>query len=276
MELFKKETGTATFAIVYNLHEPLKGLFVPTPYIVQKDRAGGLGYLQKRATPGTLASFGLATDAVHNQLFEIAAVLQTKALEERFRPNRRKLVSLEKLWEDPASKTRMERFVHKKMDTFLSLISSYKIPLCRDLERKTLAQDVLIQIPDNQELEPKIEFDLRERVIHYRLRLADENGDWEIREHEVVPLVYEPAWLLVDYRLHRVPHINGKMVRPFCQKEKIVIPLRAAKTYFETFILKIAARLDIETSGFEVVKNDDLSVCELYFTQNIFSGKWGL
>ncbi|MCR9288378.1 MAG: SNF2-related protein [Bacteroidetes bacterium] len=276
MQLFETEKKTDRYTIVYNLTPIAEGLFVPVAYIVQRDRNGKLSHIQKKAIPKTIQSYGIDSTPTIEKLFEIIEKLDTKALEEKFKPPRKRFVPFQKLWGDNPIQAKIRNYVHQELDTFLSEISEQKLLICWNIERKVSASEVLMEIPKQKELTPQIQVDLREKVIHYYLRLEDENGVFDIRTKDVIPITNTPAWLFVDYKLYKVPNINGNMVKPFRKKWKVVILLKNAKMYFESFILKQASKLDIEANGFEVLKNDQLLSAELQATENVFTKKWGL
>lgn len=276
MQLFQEEKKTDRYTIVYNLTQIAEGLYTPIAYIVQKGRDGKLSHILKKAIPKTIQSYGIESSETTERLFTIIEKLDPKSLEEKFKPPRKRYVPFQKLWEDKPIQVKIRKYVHQEMDVFLTTVSSQKLLLCWDIERKVSAGEVLMEVSENQILAPHVQIDLREKVIHYYLRLEDENGIFDIRTKEVIPITNTPAWLFVDYKLYRVPNINGYMVKPFRDKWKVVILLRNAKMYFESFILKQASKLDLEANGFEVVKNDNLLGAELQATQNIFTKKWGL
>ncbi|MCB0551877.1 MAG: DEAD/DEAH box helicase family protein, partial [Phaeodactylibacter sp.] len=164
---------------------------------------------------------------------------------------------------------------HRLMDELLRLVAQQQLPLTWEVNRKVLVKDFLLK-SGNEPLEPRLFFAREEDGVRYRLQLADEKGAWPIHSREVIPITNNPAWLFVDYRLYRAPDINGNMVKPFRQKEEVIIPKKSVKTYFQKFILKVAARADIEAEGFEVAQNNQLKGCLLEPVQDLFNNHWVL
>lgn len=274
MQLFETKPKTDRYTIVYNLTEIEVGLFAPNAYIVQTDNTGEVTHIVQKAFKKTIPSFGLEITKTRVRLFEIIERLNPKTLEEKFKIPRRRILPLKTLFEQVDLKNKIIKYVQSELDTFLNIIYEEKLLLCWDVEKKVLVKDVLIELADNQ-LVPKLDFQKLEDVVHYNLQFEDENGVWEIKSKDVVPLVNTPAWIFVDYKLYKVPHINGNMVKPFRKKETIKIPQRSVKTYFQKFILKQASKLDIEAEGFEIVKNNNLTSCQLELTRDIFSQDFG-
>ncbi len=275
MQLFDTKPITNRYTIVYNLTEIAPALYAPNAYIVQTDKSGELTHILQKAFKKTIPSFGLDLTLERVRLFDIIERLNTKSLEEKFRMPRRRILPLSKLLEQPEQKLKIVKYVQKELDVFLSLITEQKLHLCWEVEKKVLVKDVMIELADNQ-LIPKLNFQKLEDVVHYHLQFEDDQGIWEVNSREVVPLVNYPAWIFVDYQLFRVPNINGNMVKPFRKNQIVKIPQRSVKTYFQKFILKQASKLDIEADGFKVVKNSDLTSCQLELTRDIFTKDFGL
>ena len=62
------------FEVVYNLFEFQEHLFLPTAYVVAKDRDGLLVHVKQKATAQTIGGFGLELDATRIFLFDIVKI----------------------------------------------------------------------------------------------------------------------------------------------------------------------------------------------------------
>lgn len=276
MQLFQESTTTyARHAIAYNLFEAAPGLYLPNAFIVLKDKKGDLTHIQKKASQKIIASYGLELTDLRKQLFDIIDKLEVKNLEQKFNPPRRKAKPLLQLLEQAEIKVQIIKLVHQAMDQFLTLIKENQLPLCWEVEKKALVKDVMLTYPKN-DLKPLLHFQRLEDKVLYRLRFDDENSIWTVHSKDVVSIVNHPAWLFVDYQLYRVNNINGNMVKPFCKKDELPIPRKSVKVYFQKFIIKQAAKLDIEAEGFEVKKIDNVEACQLELMQDIFTKDLGL
>jgi non-specific serine/threonine protein kinase len=120
------------------------------------------------------------------------------------------------------------------------------------------------------DLEAKLAFKRTDSEVLYQLQLKNGAGPWKIKDKEVIPVTNHPAWLLVDHTLYRVPDINGNMVKPFQKRDEVRIPEDKVKTYFQKFILKVAAKVDIDAEGFDVVQFDDLQACQIGIVPGLF------
>ncbi len=264
------------YEVVYNLSAYAADLYLPEAFIVSRDREGYLAHILQKALPATIGSFGLELDAVREQLFVVIEELQPKALEQRFRPNKRRTVPLEELLEDRDLRKGIFSFVHRRLDTLLTHVVRYDLPLTWQVERKVLVKDFLLQT-EPEPLQPFLSFRRTAEAVQYRLLLGkEEETPWKIRKREVVPVTNHPAWLIVDFRLCRVEHINGNMVKPFRNKGIVTIPKASIKTYFQKFILRVVARVDIEAEGFDIIYHDELQGCRLEPVRDLFSDRWVL
>lgn len=263
------------FHIVYNLYPFSEGFFLPSANIVQIDKGGEYSHIIQRALPTTISAYQIEQTAIVERLFQLIDLLGVKQLETKFKPPKAKVnTPLDKLLADTETKKVIESYVFRNLDLFLSEIAQNRLPLTLDAEKKTLAKDVLIHFP-KEDLLPHLYFNKSDTGIEYRLQLGTETEKWNIREHQVVPLTNtDPAWILVAYALFRVVGINGNMVKPFRQKDSVIIPLDKEKIYFRQFIAKSISRSRVEAEGFQVLKADTLRSTRLEIIENILEKSW--
>jgi non-specific serine/threonine protein kinase len=262
--------------IVFNLYPFSETLYLPSAYIVEADESGQLKYLVQRATVAIAASYQLGTNSVVSRLLGIVEALEPKSLEAKFKaPKAKTALPLARLLADESTKPIVERFIFNNLDTFFSEITRHALPLTLDLQRKSWAKDVQIAIA-GEPLVPHLFFKKTSAGIEYRLQLGTEEKTWNLRQHDVLPLTNtDPAWLLVDYALFRVPGINGKMVNPFRQKDAVQIPPDKERAYFR-FIEKSIRRSWVDAEGFEIKKTDKLRVTRLEAIENVLENRWRL
>jgi len=264
-----------TFQVVFNLYPFNESLYLPSANIVRTDANGQLTHFVQRATGATIAPYGIEWTPLLKQLFGVIDLLAPKSLETRFKaPNARTAPALAQLLADKDARPHVERYIFSHLDAFLSEITRHRLPLTLDAERKTLAKDVLVAF-SAEELMPHLFFKKTPGGIEYRLRLGTEEANWSLRDRNILPLTNtDPAWLLVDYVLFRVPGINGNMVRPFRHKDAVQIPPDKERDYFKQFIAKSIRRSRVEAEGFRVEKNDTLLGVRLEPVENILEKRW--
>ncbi|MCC7466472.1 MAG: ATP-dependent helicase, partial [Saprospiraceae bacterium] len=267
-----------TFQIVFNLYPATPTLFLPSANVVQLSRDGQFSHIAQRATPATIGAYNLVPTDDELRLFDLIDTLQPKALEAKYKPPKAKTwPTLAQLLADNTTKPVVEKFIFGKLDLFLSEIVRNRLPITLDAEKKTLVKDVLLEFPD-QDLIPFLYFRKNDdSSIEYRLKLGTETEQWSLTGRDLNPLTNtDPAWILEGHKLYRVHGINGNMVKPFRQKEFILIPADKARTYFQQFITKSVRRSRVEADGFKVLKADQLLKTLLEPVENILEGKWYL
>lgn len=264
--------------LVYNLYEALPGLYSASALLVQCAPGGEPLHISQKAGIQHLEVLGLEETSAHLCLLRIVEQIQPKSLEQYFNKNKRKSEPLAVLYADKALKGQIQQYVHRRMNNLLALAQKHRFLVSREAERRTLVKDVLLTIEDAP-LEPMLAFRrLPEGGISYRLRLRDGQGaPWEAHTRDVVPVTNQEPWVIVDYRLYRLAHINGHMLLPFQKKNEVHVPAAQVKTYFQKVILKAAARVEhLEAEGFELVQHTANPVCRLEACHDIFKGIWAL
>ena len=265
----------STSRIVFNLYPFSETLFLPNANIVAVDKTGQYTHLLQKATKATVNHYDITISAAENELLAIIGTLAPKNVEAHHKPLKAKTtVPLAKLLADPATKNIVEGYLYRHLDSFFSTLYQHRLPLTLDAEKRTFAKDVLVAYP-RHELVPHLFFKKSEIGVEYRLQLGTEEEKWNIRKQNIVPLTNtEPAWLLVDYALFRVPGINGNMVKPFRQKDSVHIPPDKLHVYFKQFIAKNAARTRIEAEGFGMLAHESLDETRLELSENILEKNW--
>lgn len=266
------------FEIVYNIF-PLvaeQGLFLLNAFIVKKDKMGELAHIQQRATPQTIESFGEPLPDYHLRLLDLLEELGPKHLQDHFNSGQKKQLPLEKLIADDKVRPLLQKFIHSRLDKVFQSALQHRLTLAWDMEKKALVKDFIVTIPEDP-LEPQLQFTKTDKGVNYRFKLGMDGKYWKISSRkEVIPVTNKPAWLLIDYSLYRVEELNGNMVKPFREKDEVFIPEKSVKTYFESFILKVAAKADVEAEGFEITTHDKLLGGEIQVIKDIFDNSWCL
>lgn len=264
------------YDVVYNIYPFVEGLYLANAFVVSKDKEGHLAHIKQKANKSTVDAYQIEATPVRNRLFDLIDRLQPAYLAEKFKPARKKSILLEKLILDDEAKSKIQKFTHGLLDELLATIVKQDFRVSWDVEKRVLVKDFVLRL-NPLPLKPHLFFEKTKTSVNYRFWLEDEHGKWEISsKNEVVPITNNPAWLFVDYNLYRIGHVNGNMVKPFRSKDVVVIPTDAIKTYFQTFILKVASKIDIEAIGFDIVEESELNRCVLQPIFDFTHSKWGL
>lgn len=262
------------FEVVYDITAFNDILYLPDAYIAKKDEAGRLTYIERKANAHTLAGYGFELEGPLEALLSIIDQLEVEELEKKFNPNRRRRTELEELLENRSIRQKIVRYCDQLLSKFLSLVTENELPLCLGIQRKAYLEDLRIQFsPDNPS--PRLFFKKTEERVLYRLWFQDPDGrEWRVRERDVAAVTNQPAWLLIDYRLHRLPDINGNLVKPFQSKDEIPIPKASVKDYFEKFIKKIAEKTDIDAEGFDISRYDKPLAGKVAVINHFIQERW--
>jgi hypothetical protein len=261
--------------VVFNLYPFTETLYLPSANVVQTDKSGQLTHLVQKATPATIGSYGIELSPALERLFIRTDTLTPKSLEAKFKPPKARVATpLAQLLAQSDTKAAVESYIYRELDLLLAEIVRHRFAITLDVARRTLAKDVQLQ-PAKEELTPHLSFHKTEAGIEYRFQLGTETEKWNIREYDVLPLTNtNPAWVVANYALFRVPGINGNMVRPFRKKDTIQIPPDKVRVYFRQFIAKSAGRTQIEAEGFAVQTADRLRTTRLEATENVLENAW--
>jgi len=248
-------------------------IYLPDAYIVTMDKDGSLAHVKQKAFLHTIESFGISVTESSKKMFGLIEDLDPAQLIEKFKGKRKKVTSLKELFADQTEKKKILRYVDDKMARFMALVAESPYPIALELDRRVLVKDFLIKKTDAV-LDPLLFFKKTESGIEYELKLALDYKNWSIQSKKTIPVANLPGWLIIDDTLFKVNHINGNLVKPFREKDKILIPKASVKSYFQKFILKIVALVDIEAEGFEVIQSGHLTKCIIEPVKHLFQDTW--
>ena len=272
----EQKLGNQTFEVVYNIYEFVPDFYLLNAYIVSMDKSGFYAHIKQKAITSTISAYGLELEKPRARLFQINELLLPQELEKKFKPKRRKKIKLEEILKDRETVKTIKKYTHRLLNEALSIIARDNLPISWDVERKVLVKDFVLKVHPKA-LKPHLYFERTPDNVKYRFRLSDEDRLWSISEREeVIPITNHPAWVLVDHKLYRINHVNGNMVKPFREKDEVIIPNSYVKSYFEKFILKVASKVDIDAQGFDLVEEHELLGCELSLIKDFILGEWGI
>lgn len=266
-------------SICYNLYDskvqdiPL----LPEAFLVENTN-DQLGYIQKQATPEIIDSFNIIyKESPHEQLMDICLQLKPITLEKRFKPPKsRKKVSLEELLSDQKKKAVILGYIYRKLHTFYTLINQHQLLLSKQVTRKDIFSEYLISI-SQKILEPLLQFVKTAEGITYAFTLQSDSQIFTPKDHTIDILLNEPSWILIDQELYQIRNLNANKLKPFLAKEKIQIPQKHLKTYLDKVIIPIIKNIEVETQGFAIITQDQITGCRLQiikdFIQNTYIGQ---
>jgi len=232
-------------------------------------------YVAHKVHAQTVEDYGLELTEERKALFDIIDTLQIKEIEDKYNTKGKRRKAITKLLENKEVKTNIIKYIHRKLDEFLQIIYQHKLLLSLETSRKDYIPSKQIKAAEYA-LKPKLFFKRTDTGVSYKLSFFSNRTPWRVQQRDITVLANKPAWIVADRVLHNLSAINGNMVKPFIKKDEVRIPEHYVKEYFQKFILRVAAKADIEAEGFEVNTNDKLSVCEVTFSENIMEKTYGL
>lgn len=247
--------------------------YIPTAYVIPQNEI--IGYLDKKASPEVLKSFGINFDALDQPSLKALSIcdsLQADALSKKFNSGKAKK-SLEELFKDNKVAIGIQLYQNLKLAEFLSLVNTYNFAICFSLNKDKDFRKSKIAT-QNASLETKIHFLKTTEGIEYNLQLQHKEQLFHPSEKKIVILLNDPAWLIVDKNLVQLKAIDAKKIQPFLTKKIIDIPSRMVTDYFQKFIKDIVKKVDVTANGFEILQYNQITSCQLETVHNFFKNSY--
>ncbi len=262
--------------IVFNLYKIADHLYLPNAFIVKESIGGGLGYIEQKATLQTVPSFDLDLSTEQKLLLSRISQISEDQIAQKYSPNPKKPVSLAELMKhDPKTLAPLKKHIWSLVSDILFDIKKFDQYLTIEMPRKDEAKRYLVEVFKGQ-VAPKLFFKLKDYGILYKMQIRENQSPITLWESDLKVLSNQPAWVVINQKLYTIKHIKGLMLKPFQAKEQVYIPPKSIMTYFQQFILKVAANVEIDAQGFDVESKSTFQNCSLEIVEDIFSNEWVL
>lgn len=242
------------FQIVYSLfeHEYLGFLF--ESFIVQLNGKGELTLLNQNVSSKNIREFSERLDTTDFELVKLIDAIQQETVLKKF--NTRKISPLDfflKVFDADKGDKLLQETLHSYMEKHRAQILD-----------KLLNKQVFIMGTDGEPTWKTVKmvqegarvffnFIRNEENTHYFPTIKCEGERVQFQFKNASVLCEEPAWLLIDNRLyHFEKNVDGKKLRPFLNKNHIIIPRNIEETYYQKFIAPLIAQFDVFAQGFEI------------------------
>ena len=245
-------------------------LYIPTSYIVENTEV--ITYLDKKASPEVLKSFGVVVENLETNTKKVLAIceaLKPEAVFKKFSKNSKSAKNIEDLLKDNKLEFGIRQFIKTNLEQFYLLVSQEDFPLSLNLGKE---KDFRISriATKNPVLETSLQFDKHENGISYTLLLKDETTEFYPSNTAITLLLDEPGWLVAHHKLYQLKDINTKKIVPFLKKKTVEIPSKLVPEYFEKFIKDVAKKADIKATGFEIELRNKITSCSLQLAHDFF------
>ncbi|MBW1657024.1 DEAD/DEAH box helicase [Flavobacterium quisquiliarum] len=244
--------------------------YIPTAYIVEN--SDEIKYLDKKASPGVIQSFGIVYDNLDSNSKKILTACESLKPEFIFKKFSAKIKSaktIADLQKDSKIDFAIRQHLKFHLGSFYDLIVKEQFPLSLNLGPE---KDFYRSRVDVSPLyfEPHIQFDKHDEGITYTLSLKENETAFLPMDKKAEILLDEPGWLIINKKLGQLTALNAKKLMPFLKKKSIEIPSKLVDDYFKSFIPEIAKKIDIESTGFEVESRDQIISCTIQPVHDFF------
>ena len=250
------------------------GFFVPTAYLIHN--SDKIDYVDKKATPAIIASFGINPDDlndIYKSLLAIIELLKPEVLFKKFEKNTKSKKTILDLLLDKTFGKIIQSYVDNKLNQFLEIVNDNNYPLSINLKSSKEFYKFRVST-SNAVLNAKLLFDKNEFGMNYSLQLTDDSDIFYPSNKKITILLNEPSWLVVDQSLCKLSAINSNKLKPFLKKKIVEIKSEMVAEYFSKFIKDIVKKVDVEANGFNVIQKNNIVSCKINSIENFFKKKF--
>lgn len=242
------------FQIVYSLFEHQYLGFLFEAFVVQINTKNQLTSQTQSISSKNIKEFADRLDETDFELVKLIDAIQQDAVLKKF--NTRKISAVDfflKTYDSEKGDKLLQETIHGYME-------KHRSEILEKLRNKML----FIMGQDGEPTWKKVNiqpegawayfnFIRNEENTHYfpTLKYGENRVQFQFKNAKIIG--EEPAWLLVEDKLyHFEKHVDGKKLKPFLNKNHIIIPRNIEETYYKKFIAPLVAQFDVFAQGFEI------------------------
>ncbi len=261
--------------IVYNLYlSPNLHIYLANAYIINKTSPNTYGAIKAIATPEIMRSYDLFLDqSPHNPCIDICQKLTETAILERFIKSKK--ATYDDISKDKVVQKTITLWVQKQLDRLLTMIETHQFVIghgINESRRLDSWKELLHFSPLT--LKPKLRFVKQAAGIDYELFLKANDEVWRPSTVDIIELIDEPGRVLVGQTIYRLADLNAAKIRPFLQKEMVHIPEKFVEEYLTKFVREILKYAEVESNGFDIIKEQPAPVATLQARTNFLTSQW--
>lgn len=253
-----KVSPTKPFQIVYSLfqHEFLGYLF--ESFAVQLDDHGRLSLQSQNISFKNAHEFSEGMDEADWRLVKLIDETQQDAVFKHFATNKKQTVSdfFIKIYDpnkpDKPIQEQISHYIERRMAEIIPLLPHKPIFEMGSDGEATYRRLAMADEPASI----WFHFHRNTEATHYFPTILFKGQKLEFQYKNAIVMSNEPACLLLNRILYTFKQsIDGNKLKPFLNKNHIVVPRSVEETYFNKFLKPLIAHSeDIYTEGFEIIK----------------------
>lgn len=238
--------------IVYILHSAAsKHIYTQFEAKFAQIKDSKLVYQENKVTELSLSSSNTILDSDQRKLFNLSIDLNENKLINYFNKTNKKIKSIDHIFEDNTLKDLFMQRVNRLGNEFMALSQKTNAIICLPCDRNELLENKRLSF-GHQIIKPILKFNKTTEGIEYQLKLYHDDHTIEILTAQPKAIIDKPAWIIIGNKILRIESINANKITPFLKSKTIKIPNDKINQYFKGFIKEMAAKAEIEASGFDL------------------------
>ena len=268
-----KVSTTQPFQIIYSLfkHEYLGYLF--ESFVVQVNSLGKLTLQHQNISHKNAFEFDKGLDDRDYELITMMDKIQqdqiiNKFLHKRESPDEFFFRVYDKEKGDKHLQETIARYIEEKLSEILNLLIGKRVFIMGKNGEPTW-KEVFVQ---ENKAKVLFHFIRNEGSTHYfpTIKYNDQKLDFQDNGSKIISTY--PAWMLVDNMLLSFEkNVDGKKLKPFLNKKRIVVPKKIEPNYYKNFVAPLIENFDVYAKGFDI-KTDHFDTKPLLTISEISGG----
>lgn len=245
----RRKISERMFALILTQHRMWGSVLMPHIFVKLE---GNQYYtpeesLSPYASPETIESLS----DIENELIDLANTYSDRYLYRLFSREKNVVEFLERVTEERFNKF-IRPYIEGKLKLCFDLIKEHSIPVYRQKTKTiNLHADDRVNIITTHAL-PVFTFEKGEKESSYQLKITHNNSNLKLINQDIDIICNSPCIIRYEDDIIPIDDIDGSKLRPFLEKDKVVIPSQHTDKYFTGFVKSVVNNNSVEAIGFSI------------------------
>ena len=228
---------------------------IPLPYLLKKNKQENYYQTFKQLTKTDLDHQIIPYQDWIDDIIQKNEQLKAESLNDRFNKKLKKY-NFHQFYnkQDKKSQKHILQEIDKiRLEIFKHIKKNQPLIFFKESGPANIYPEEMLKV-NNEATSLKFFFEAKTETFHYQLKLFYQKKEIHLTHSSTKIIINQPAFFIYKQRLHWLDNndFNALKIKPFLNKEEIIIPKKLQGDFFKLFIKPVVRKFNYEIKGFEM------------------------
>ena len=242
---------------------------IAKPFIISKNENKGFYPIEAQVNELNYSRYEAHLDQPQKNIFNIAQEYSDKQLYQLFRSKKHQTVKefLNAVQQEDVEK-RIRPYLEKRLAKLVEELRKTDIEVFFKDKHQYINKDNRIEVQKEQ-AKTILNIDKQTNETRYHLSISQGGKVIHLLNKPYWILSHDPCCMIIDHALYSFEDIDAKKLKPFFNKEYIIVPKNFEKEWFESFALPNIKKFKVNPTGFDIETLDPKKKATLTLTYDL-------